>query len=80
MMWMYLTPVLYPLSMAPAAYRALLLLNPMTPVIAACRDILYAARVPDHFTLAHSCAAGWLALAAGWRVFDRLQRGFAEEL
>lgn len=31
--WMFATPVIYPLSVVPAAYRKILLLNPVTPVV-----------------------------------------------
>ena len=80
MMWMYLTPVLYPVSMIPEKLLPVFMLNPMTPVIAAYRDILYGAQVPELLTLAHSFFMGCAVLAVGWLVFDRLQRGFAEEL
>ncbi|WP_352402719.1 ABC transporter permease [Pyramidobacter sp.] len=80
MLWMYLTPVLYPISMVPRRYLPLFMLNPMTPVITAYRDILYAAKAPELSTLLHSLAMGVLVLGVGWYVFEKLQRGFAEEL
>ena len=80
MLWIYLTPVLYPISMVPRRYLPLFMLNPMTPVITAYRDILYAAEAPELSTLLHSLAMGVLVLGVGWYVFEKLQRGFAEEL
>ena len=80
MMWMYLTPILYPITMIPEKYLPLFMLNPMTPVITAYRDILYYACVPEVTTLLHSLLMGCSVLLIGWFVFERLQRSFAEEL
>lgn len=80
MMWMYLTPVFYPITMVPAQYTPLLMLNPMTSVITAYRDILYYTKVPDIATLSHAVVMGIVCLCIGWFVFDKLSRRFAEEL
>src|SRR5690606_7385130 len=32
-LWMYATPVIYPLSQAPAKYQQIMALNPMTSVV-----------------------------------------------
>ena len=51
MLWMYLTPILYSITMIPAVYLPYIQLNPMTAVIVAYRDILYYAQVPMMGTL-----------------------------
>ena len=80
MMWMYLTPILYPISRVPEELLPFFMLNPLTPVITAYRDILYYSQVPEMGTLLHSLAMGITVLALGWFVFSKLQRNFAEEL
>ena len=80
MMWMYLTPVLYPISMVPSEYLPFFMFNPMTPVITAIRDILYYTKIPEASTLLHALFMGAVVLGVGWHVFDKLSRHFAEEL
>lgn len=78
--WMYLTPVVYPETMVPDKYMRIFTLNPMTPVTIAYRDILYYKRMPQMNTLLESAIMGIVLLILGAFIFNRLQRGFAEEL
>ena len=52
----------------------------MTYVISAYRDVLYYGTVPRLETLLSAAVTGAVMLVAGWFVFARLQRHFAEEL
>ncbi len=45
-MWMYLTPVFFPLSIVPSTVRFFIYLNPMTPLIMAYRDVLLNDKLP----------------------------------
>ena len=56
------------------------LLNPMTYVITAYRDVLYYGKIPRLETLLSAAAAGVLLLIIGWTLFEKLQKHFAEEL
>lgn len=80
MAWMYLTPVVYSIEMVPERLRPFMNLNPMTPVIVAYRDILYSKQIPEISTLANGFVLGVVVLVVGYVVFQKLQRGFAEEL
>ena len=80
MAWMYLTPVVYSIEMVPERLRPFMNLNPMTPVIVAYRDILYSKQIPEIGTLANGFILGVVVLVVGYVVFQKLQRGFAEEL
>ena len=80
MAWMYMTPVVYSIEMVPERLRPLMNLNPMTPVIVAYRDILYGKQVPQISTLTSGFVLGVIVLVVGYVVFQKLQRGFAEEL
>lgn len=75
---LFLSPVFYPVSALPQAYRDLIALNPLTPAITHARDTLLMGRVPDWtqwgFALAVGLVASWLGLA--W--FQRTRRGFAD--
>ena len=76
----YLTPVMYGADMVPEKYRLLFNLNPMTPIISIYRDILYWKVIPDMGTLLYSATLGVVAVVAGYFIFNRLQRGFAENV
>lgn len=80
MAWQYLTPVMYSEEMIPKNLLPIWNLNPMTPIISAYRSILYDQRMPRLSTLWQAITLGILCVAAGYLVFRRLQRGFAEEL
>ena len=80
MAWMYMTPVVYSIDMVPERLRPFMNLNPMTPVIVAYRDILYSKQIPEIGTLANGFILGIIVLVVGYVIFQKLQRGFAEEL
>lgn len=50
-MWMFLSPVAYPLSIVPEQYRTIYMLNPMAVVIDSCRRVLVSGETPDLRTL-----------------------------
>lgn len=77
---MFLSPVFYPASSLPEAYRDLLYLNPMTPVIEMTRDLLYWGKMPDWTDL----GLYWLVTGAlawlGFAWFQKTRKGFADVL
>jgi ABC-2 type transport system permease protein len=80
MAWMYLTPVIYSPEMVPEKYLFLFNLNPMTPIVEAYRDILYYKQVPQLQTLALATGLGVFVVVIGSLLFNKLQKGFIEEL
>ena len=80
MVWMYLSPVMYPSSFVPEKYQALFSLNPMMPIITAYRDILYYKRIPNIQILLSSVTIGIVFMVFGYMIFEKLQKGFAEEM
>ena len=46
-LWLYLTPVAYPLSVVPERFRPLFLLNPLTGVVEGLRAVLVFGREPE---------------------------------
>ena len=75
---MFLSPILYPLSMIPAQYRILLYLNPLTVIAMASQNVLFLGVMPrwDHLALyaVLSCLFAWGAFV--W--FERTRKGFAD--
>lgn len=80
MAWMYLTPIMYSVDMVPKEFITIFNLNPMTPIIIAYRDILYYKQIPHMTTLLQATVIGICILIIGNIVFEKLQKGFVEEL
>ena len=80
MAWMYMSPVVYPMSFIPEKLQPIFQLNPMAPIITAYRDILYYKQIPQLQTLLVATVMGIISVCIGWLIFERLQRGFVEEL
>jgi ABC-type polysaccharide/polyol phosphate export permease len=69
--WMYLTPIIYPLSALPEGHKRLILLNPMTHLVEAFRTPIYQGALPSSHVLLASTVAGVGTLVIGWLVFAR---------
>ena len=76
----FVTPIIYPLSQAPAWARPLLNLNPFTHLVVSYQEVL----LPGPFTGALRLIAfggvAVLVFASGYFVFDRLRDTLAEEV
>jgi ABC-type polysaccharide/polyol phosphate export permease len=79
--WFFATPIIYPLTQAPASVRPLLSLNPFTHLAVAYQEVLFR---PGPFTqwprLLMVGAESFLVLAGGYYVFDRLRDTLPEEV
>lgn len=77
---MFLTPIFYPISAVPAAFRAAMQLNPLTIVVEESRKVLLFGKMPDWSALAWLWLAGFVVLPAAYWLFKRLRVGFADVL
>lgn len=80
MAWQFLSPVLYSIEQVPEQLTWLLMLNPMSPIITAYRDILYYGKRPELLTLSHAFFLGSIVLVIGAIIFRKLEKHFVEEL
>jgi ABC-2 type transport system permease protein len=80
MSWFYLTPIIFPVEMIPQEYQGYFLINPMTTIITAYRDILYYAKVPDFLLLSYFAGISVILLIISYKFFKVLQKKFAEEV
>jgi lipopolysaccharide transport system permease protein len=77
-LWLYLTPVAYPLAAVPEKYRVLFLLNPLTGIVEGLRAILVFAREPEWPVVLISAALILVTFAAGLTLFKRTDKYFAD--
>lgn len=75
--WMYLTPVIYPVSLFPPRWRWVLYLNPMAGLTEAFRSAFLGLPF-DIPGLLVSLAAALLMCVAGVAYFERMERRFAD--
>ena len=78
MAWMFMTPIMYDISIVPENLMPVFQLNPMTSIITAYRDIRYAGSVPKPETLGVAAGMGVLFLLIGFLVFGKMKRRFSE--
>lgn len=76
--WMYASPIVYPLSMVPQEWQALYSLNPMVGVIEGFRWAVFDRGEPNFTALAMSGVIIVLLLAGGLVFFRRMERTFAD--
>jgi lipopolysaccharide transport system permease protein len=76
-LWMFGSPVVYPLSLVPEQYRWVVALNPMTGVIEGFRSALLGSGW-NFLALGISIAVGFGLLASGAFYFRRVERTFAD--
>lgn len=76
----YATPIIYNSSLIPDRYRWILYLNPMTQLIDAYRSIFYYKAMPNLMSLLILFLVSILVLILGYNVFNKLEKGFAEEV
>ena len=75
----WMTPIIYPLEMVPERYRLLLVINPVTYLIQAWRDIFFNNTINWH-NIAVSLVTAIAVLLAGLLVFKKLDRKLDEVL
>ena len=76
----YATPIVYSQDAIPGEYQWILKYNPMTYIINAYRDIFYYQKLMDFMPLIIIFIIGVLACVGSYKIFNKLQKGFAEQL
>jgi lipopolysaccharide transport system permease protein len=77
-LFMFLSPVLFPVSSIPESYRIFVYLNPVTVPVEQLRAILLQGAPPDAALLALYAIIAWFVAWLGYGWFVILRRGFAD--
>ncbi len=76
--WMYLTPIIYPVSLIPEKWRTLYMLNPMAGIIDGYRRVILQASPPEFkFLLLASCVS-LVLFFLGYSYFKKAEGVFAD--
>jgi lipopolysaccharide transport system permease protein len=78
--WLFVTPVIYPLSTVPEKWQSIYMLNPMVGVIEGFRNVLLKATAPPTEALGISVIVTGILLAISWPIFRKLSGYFADVL
>jgi lipopolysaccharide transport system permease protein len=79
-MWLFLTPIFYPVSSVPTGLRWLIAVNPLAPIVESYRLIALQGKPPLFDDLLVVLAIAWLVALGGLLLFRRLRVGFADQL
>jgi lipopolysaccharide transport system permease protein len=78
MVWMYLTPVIYPTEMFPDRYRFIFQLNPMAVFVNAYRQVILGGGAPNFISLGIGLLVSVVLTIIGYLVFKKLEGQFAD--
>jgi lipopolysaccharide transport system permease protein len=77
-LWLYLTPVAYPLAAVSARFRPLFVLNPLSAIVEGFRSALVFGRAPDWALVGTSAAITLALFMAAFVGFKKMDRYFAD--
>jgi len=77
-LWMFATPVVYPASIIPEAWRWSLLLNPMAPIVETFRSMIFDVGLIDAAAIASSLLTTMIVLLLGVVLFTRVEKNFMD--
>ncbi len=77
-LWMYATPIIYPLSEIPERYKMFVLANPMTPLIETFKTVLLGVGTVNYLYLLYSLVFTIVLLAVGVLIFNKVERTFMD--
>ena len=76
----FLSPIFYPITALPEAFRPYLYLNPLTPAAEQARAVLILGQMPDWRMFAIFLAVSVIVAVLGFAFFQKTRKGFADVL
>ena len=77
-LWLFATPIIYPVSLVPERLLPLYMLNPMAGIVDSYRRVILHGQPPDWGHLGLSAAVTLVLLVIGYATFRRLEASFAD--
>lgn len=77
-LWMYATPIIYPLSEIPEKYKFWILANPMTPIVETFKTAMLGVGEVNFMYLLYSLAFTVILLAVGVVIFNKVEKTFMD--
>ena len=76
--WMYFSPIIYPLNQVPRNYLKYVKVNPVTPLVEACRYAFLGVGNFDPISLLYSAVVSLTLLFIGLLVFSKVEKNFMD--
>ncbi len=80
LLWMYLTPVIYPADLVPERFRIIFQLNPMAVIINAYRQTILGGGAPNYSSIIIAFLLSLLVLILGLSYFKSREKLFADNI
>jgi len=77
-LWMYATPIIYPLSEIPEKYKLFVLANPMTPIVETFKVALLGVGDVNYYQLLYSFGFMVAVLVFGVLIFNKVEKSFMD--
>ena len=77
-LWMYATPIVYPLSMVPEKWRSLYVLNPVVPILESFKHAFFSTGMPSFAEYGISVVTTIFLLFAGIFIFNKVEKNFVD--
>ena len=77
-LWMYATPIVYPLSMVPEKWRSVYVLNPVVPILESFKHAFFSTGMPSITEYGISVATTIFLLFAGIFIFNFVEKNFVD--
>ncbi|MBN2547628.1 MAG: ABC transporter permease [Anaerolineales bacterium] len=77
-LWMYATPVIYPVSSIPEQFRLIILANPLTPIVEAFRYAYLGGGTVNIYHLLYSFGFMVVVMLVGTLIFNRVEQTFMD--
>ncbi|HLC94571.1 MAG TPA: ABC transporter permease [Patescibacteria group bacterium] len=78
LLWMYVTPIMYPVELIPDRFRFALSLNPMSVIVNAYRQVILAGKPPNFQSLLIGLITSLIVFLLGFVIFKKLEGQFAD--
>ena len=80
LLWMYVTPVIYPADLVPDKYRIVFQINPMAVIINAYRQTILGGGAPKYSSLLIALIVSLITLFIGFGYFKSREKIFADNI
>ena len=77
-LWMFLTPIIYPLTAVPEKFHFLFLLNPMAVIISGYREIILKGNLPNLIYILIGFLVSNILFFLAYAYFKKVERFFAD--
>ena len=77
---MFLSPVFYPVTAVPERFRPFIMANPLTFIIEQAREVVIWGHLPNWIGLGAYTLAATIITWAGYTLFQKMRKGFADVL